>query len=75
MVIVKVTNKNGKPLTKNQKKLAILFIVLGVLFVFNEFIKRVNLEEEGAIEGQKAYCDRLLKADIHLYTQDERCNK
>lgn len=72
---MKVTNKNGKPLTKNQIKLLILFIVLGVLFVFNEFIKRVNLEEEGAIEGQKAYCDRLLKADIHLYTQDERCNK
>lgn len=76
---MKVSNNNPnqkrKPLTRNQKIIAILFIVLGGLFVVNEFTKRINQEERWAEEYRKEYCDRLLEKNIHLYMEDKECRK
>lgn len=72
---MKVSNETRKPLTKNQKIIAILFIVLGGLFVVNEFTKRINQEERWAEEYRKEYCDRLLEKNIHLYMEDKECRK
>lgn len=75
---MKVSNNNPnqkrKPLTKNQKIIAIIFIILGGLFVVNEFAERINRESSEPV-WRKTYCDRLFQRDISLYLKDEECRK
>ena len=72
---MKVSNETRKPLTKNQKIIAIIFIIFGGLFVFNEFASRIDQEGQGKAESQRKYCDQLLEKNIHLYMEEEECHK
>lgn len=61
-------NKNRKPLTKNQKIIAIIFIVGGGLFLLNQILFRID-QARWENNPRKAYCDELLNENYSLYKQ------
>ena len=68
-------NPNKKPLTKNQRIVVIILIILGCLFIVNQFTSRIDQEGQAKAEWQKKYCDQLLAKDIHLYMSEEKCRQ
>lgn len=72
---MKVSNETRKPLTKNQKIIAIIFIIFGGLFLLNEFAWRVD-QNAKYDKWTEDYCFKFRQINPATYPKgDSICQK